>query len=108
AGREDLAEQATDELRTIGLVDVQQRLQELERTEHYAAALEVIREKSDTYARLRDWGPDIERITRAGQTLADYQRASGALQAGDKETAMKLLGGVVAVDAAYKDAAKLL
>jgi formylglycine-generating enzyme required for sulfatase activity len=108
AGRADLAEEATNELRTIGLDRVRVKVAELEEVEQYEAALDAIRKTGDTYAGITDWAQDVERLKRAAQRRADYQRASGALKAGDRETAMRLLAGVVATDPKYKDAARLL
>lgn len=68
----------------------------------------MIRETGDTYTGIRDWGPDIERITRAGQVLADYQRAIGALSADDRETAINLLVTIIATNPRYKNAVWVL
>jgi tetratricopeptide (TPR) repeat protein len=108
AGREDLVQQAKDELRTVGLERLRAKVAELEKAEQYEAALELIRETGDTFVGVMDWAPDVGRLTRAAQALADYQRASGALRAGDRETAARLFAGVVAGDPKYKDASKLL
>ncbi len=104
AKREDLLQFSLEELRTLELERVRAEVLRLEETEHYEEALDAIRQA----AGLHDWAPDVERLTRAARTLADYQRASGALKEGDRETAMRLFAGVVAVDPRYKEVSKLL
>lgn len=108
AGREDLEKQVTEQLRATGLARVQQRLGELEQAEQHATALELIQSVGDTYAGIKDWQPDIERLMRAAHMLANYQRAKGALNDGDKQTATQIISRIVVMDPKYKDAAKLL
>jgi tetratricopeptide (TPR) repeat protein len=108
AGREDLAEEAMHSFRVTELSRLTQEVLDLEQAEQYEAAREAIHKVGETFAGLKDWTPEIERLTRAAQMLADYQRASGALLARDRETAMRLFAGIVATDPKYKDVAKLL
>jgi hypothetical protein len=108
AGRDDLVEEVMSEFRAMERAGARERVHKLEETEEYAAAREVIRDAIDRFGEADDWAPDLERLERAAQMLADYQEASKTLGEGKKETAMRLFAGVVAVDPEYKDAAKLL
>src|SRR5689334_3498110 len=69
-----------------GWVTLLARAGALESAGQYAEARAVIGEGAREFGD-RDWTADIERLQRAMEIEGDYQRATGALASGDRETA---------------------
>lgn len=108
AGSADLHQSVLDELLRMKLDDLMRKLAGLERTEQFAKALEAIHEAGSKFDGLKDWGPEVTRLTRAAEVSASYHQAVGALAKKDEETGIRLLAGIISVEPRYKDAAKLL
>lgn len=107
AGLEENAARVGEMLRTKRLEALLARAQGLESTGQYTEALEVISTGARDFAD-RDWTVDTDRLQRASEMEGNYQRATGALVSGDRETAKVFLAKVVATKPEYKEAAKLL
>src|SRR5262249_10262106 len=108
AGRDHLVEEVMEEIRAVSVARVRAQVLALEQAEQYEAALEAVRRASEELAGLEDWAAEIERLTEASQVQADYRSASQAVKAGDRDTAIPLLAGIVASAPRYKDTARLL
>ena len=95
ARQQELAEQLTS-------------LRSLEAEKRYREALELARKLAETYPDDRDWPPDLDRLERKTKLADDYQRAIGALNSGDKETALRGLADVIALEPDYEEATRYL
>ncbi|TGN99634.1 hypothetical protein PN36_35400, partial [Candidatus Thiomargarita nelsonii] len=62
-------------------------LNEAEQAKRYEEALEHARQLAEEYSDKRDWTDDLERLLRKNKLAELYQRALGALEKDDRETA---------------------
>lgn len=108
AGLLELEKSVLEEIRATQLASVVEKVEALEGRGEFEAALDMLRRTGDFFAGLRSWESDIARLERASVIAADYQRATGALQSGDRKAASELLAKVIAIDPGYKEAAARL
>ena len=91
--------------------DLAARLRELEVLENerrYQDALDLGHKLADEYPGERDWVSDLERLERKTHLADLYQRALGALQSDDRQTAEALLAQIVALEPRYEEATRYL
>jgi len=104
----ELEKIACDELRTKGVARITAKIQAQEEAGHYSEALETIRQAETNFGALKNWKLDRARIEQAIEMAADYQRAIGAIESGDKKIAESLLTKIISVEPRYKNAVKAL
>ena len=108
AGLHDQVTEVELEMRRREMAGRLEELESLEQEEQYAEALELAGELANEYPELRDWAADTERIQGHIHLAGRYQRALGALQSGDRQTARTCLAEVIALDPGYKQATRYL
>ena len=80
----------------------------LEEAQAYPEAYEKLQTLAKTYSQARDWTPELERLERLSRLEALYRQALAHLEAGEREPAQRLLAQVIALDPAYREAARYL
>jgi tetratricopeptide (TPR) repeat protein len=83
-------------------------LNEAEQAKRYEEALEQARQLAEEYSDKRDWTDDLERLQRKNKLDDLYQRALGALENDDRETAQALLVQVVVLEPTYEEVTRYL
>lgn len=83
-------------------------IERLEREGQYAQALEKAQALSEKYSQEHEWNADLERLERKTHLDSLYQRALGALQTGDQETARALLIEIVELEPTYQETTRYL
>jgi len=108
AGLHDRVAEVESEIRRRDLAGRLEELDNLEQEERDQEALELAQELADEYPEMRDWTVDLARIEARIHLASQYQRALGALQSGDQQTAQTLLVEVVGLDLEYKQTTRYL
>jgi len=85
-----------------------QELEVLEQRKRYQDALDLAYRLAEEYPKMRAWAFDLERLERKTRLPDLYQRALGALQSGNRQTAQSLLAQVVALEPRYQEATRYL
>lgn len=108
AGLTDKVAEVEQEMRRRHLAARLQELEALEQERQYQDALDLAHKLADEYPEMRDWKPHLERLERKTHLADLYQRALGALQSDDRQTAQTLLAKVVALEPEYEEATRYL
>ncbi|HNB51249.1 MAG TPA: tetratricopeptide repeat protein, partial [Anaerolineales bacterium] len=83
-------------------------IQKIEKDKRYREALDLARKLAEKYPDERNWQPDIDRLERKTKLAEDYQRAIGAWNSGDRETALRGLADVIVLEPDYEEATRYL
>jgi tetratricopeptide (TPR) repeat protein len=103
----DVAE-IEQEMRCRDLAARMGELKTLEKEGRHQDALDLAHKLADEYPGERDWASDLERLERKIHLADLYQRALGALQSGDRQTAETLLAQIIALEPRYEEATRYL
>jgi formylglycine-generating enzyme required for sulfatase activity len=107
AGLIDKVAEVEQEIRRRNLASLLREIETLEQRGRYQEALELANKSADEYPE-RDWNADLERLENKTRLADLYQRALGALQSDDPQTAQSLLVEVVTLDPQYEEATRYL
>ncbi len=108
AGNGDKAAAVHTEMRRRELAAKVKELEVLERAEQYQEADAILAALEQEYPDGQGLKSTRERLRRRAELKDLYQRALGALETGDRETARGLLVQVISLDAGYKEATRYL
>ncbi|MBN1877731.1 MAG: tetratricopeptide repeat protein [Anaerolineae bacterium] len=100
--------QIKKELRRRKLEFQLKEIERLKQAKQYQRALELVQTLSQEYPEDRDWRPDQQTLARQVALFDLYQRALGALESGDRDTAQSLLAQIIAQDPTYEEVTRYL